>query len=297
MDGWIHATHCILHAATYTTQVQYKNNLPNITTTIVRHEQIYSSISAELESMKAGMAPVINRTANLVNFYAVEQAIQALLTGDLINSHAAGDNIIGTGQLPLWKFLDFTSPKAAILLPFPDDFSQKVEDLLINTTLSLTYFLDHPNLAREDNYSFSGQKNVPIAVTTMVDATTTTLPPRYNYSATTLWEIYGVSLGISTVCMAFGWYMLFRNGMDSELSFSQVLVTTRNKSLDRLCYGACLGGETIPKELRRTKLKYGELIDQDGNFDEDERVGDEMHKHACFGLEDEVTFIKRKGYT
>ena len=72
--------------------------------------------------------------------------------------------------------------------------------------------------------------------------------------------------------------MLFRNGVDSSMSFSQVLATTRNPSLDRLCRGASLGGETIPEDLSKARLRYGELID----------VEDGVSTHACFGLVDEI---------
>ena len=42
------------------------------------------------------------------------------------------------------------------------------------------------------------------------------------------------------------------------MSFSQVLVTTHNRSLDQLCQGSTLGGETISKEVRKAELQFGD---------------------------------------
>jgi hypothetical protein len=63
----------------------------------------------------------------------------------------------------------------------------------------------------------------------------------------------------------------------------QVLVTTRNASLDRLSYGAYLGGENVSEEVRKTKLKFGELT---GSYEDN-------YSHAAFGLEKEVMRIEK----
>jgi hypothetical protein len=128
--------------------------------------------------------------------------------------------------------------------------------------------------------------DVPPAVNRITNAMVTSFITHYSYSAKTLWEIYGVSVAISALCVVFGGFMLFRNGVDSNMSFSQVLVTTRNPSLDRLCSGAGLGGETIPEDLSKVRLKYGELI-----FDEE----DGLSTHACFGLVDEIRKVAGTG--
>jgi hypothetical protein len=286
-DGVIHTTHCKLYAATYNLNVTYLENIqltlrPNITL----HDQIYSSIFLDLTNIQTGSfranSSLLNHTQSLVNFYAIEQAIEGLLEGYLSKSQmAAGFNINGTAQIQLWKAVDYGNPPS--LLSYPDAFSQTVQDLLTNTTLSLIQFAQNP--LPPSNVALGGVAANPARNISAI-ATITTYPTLYSYSARTLWEIYGVALGVVAVCMVFGWYMLFVNGVNSDMSFSQILVTTRNPSLDRICAGAGFGGETISKGVLKTRLRYGELVNG---------LHQEGGSHAAFGLEDEVTLLKKGG--
>lgn len=67
------------------------------------------------------------------------------------------------------------------------------------------------------------------------------------------------------------------------MTFSQILMTTRNESLDRLCSDTCIGGERTSAQTLRTKLRYGELIDK--RKVNARRV---VNRHMCFGLEEEI---------
>lgn len=272
------STHCTLHAAVYTTNVSYTNNIPSITTEVVLNDPILSDVFPYLVQQSFGNTPVDNRTIQLVNFYAIEQAVEGLLNGYLYKAKEGG-GITGVSDIQLWNFASYHS-NSTPQLQFPDDFSQKIEELLVNTTLSLVYFLENP-LPPQSGYAYGGYASA--ALSKSASATIMTYPTLYSYSASTLWLIYGVALTVSTLCVAFGCFMLFRNGVDADLSFSQVLVTTRNPSLDRLSHGSHLGGATISDDLRKTKLKFGELI---GGYEG-------VRNHVCFGLENEVTQIKR----
>jgi hypothetical protein len=97
-----------------------------------------------------------------------------------------------------------------------------------------------------------------------------------------LWEAYGVAIFVSAICIVVGAYMLWDNGVDADMSFSQVLVTTRNRSLDQVCAGANLGGDQITEELKDTPLRFGML-----------QTGDSQH--PCFGLEGEITPLRNQG--
>jgi hypothetical protein len=68
--------------------------------------------------------------------------------------------------------------------------------------------------------------------------------------------------------------MLFNNGVAADMSFSQVLVTTRNPTIDAICAGAGLGGDNITGEMLGTELKFGELLGGEG--------------HASFGVPGEI---------
>jgi hypothetical protein len=69
-----------------------------------------------------------------------------------------------------------------------------------------------------------------------------------------------------------------------SMKFSQVLVTTRNRSLDQVCAGTNLGGDQITEELKDTPLRFGIL-----------QTGDSQH--PCFGSEGEgeITPLRNQG--
>jgi hypothetical protein len=279
-DGVIHTTHCKLYSATYDVNVTYLENIQSQDTVLTYHNQIYSSIFQDLTDIKTGNikanSSFLNQTQSLVNYYAIEQSVQGLLEGFLRKSQmAAGFNINGTAQIQLWKFIDFGKPP--LLLTYPDNFSQTIQDLLMNTTLSLIHLSQKPLPPSE--VALGGPAANP-ATNTSVIATVTTYPTRYNYSARTLWEIYGVALGAVFVCMLFGSYMLYVNGVNSDMSFSQILVTTRNPTLDRVWEGMGLGGENISAEALKTRLQYGEL---------ESGMGEGGIRRVAFGLEGEIT--------
>lgn len=80
--------------------------------------------------------------------------------------------------------------------------------------------------------------------------------------------------------------------MCSDTTFSKILVTTRNKTLDKLVMsypGVALGGDPIPKELEHTQLRFG-VID----FDQNGLMEPLLMKHTAFGLAEETTTIRRK---
>jgi hypothetical protein len=50
-----------------------------------------------------------------------------------------------------------------------------------------------------------------------------------------LWEIYGAAMVESMLCIIVGSYMLFSSGVGADITFSQVLLASRNPTLDVLC--------------------------------------------------------------
>lgn len=152
---------------------------------------------------------------------------------------------------------------------FPNDFPSAIQDLMANVTISLidlrNYPLD-PSITSEFNISS------PI-IQTLVPATFTSYPAVYAYSHVALWQIYATSLGFTLICVTLGCLMLYRNGVAGELSFTQVLVTTRNPTLDKISEGAGLGGKYITDQVQKVKVRYGRLEGTDG-------IG--------FGMEDEI---------
>lgn len=85
---------------------------------------------------------------------------------------------------------------------------------------------------------------------------------------------------------AIGFAALAMNGVASDMSFSTVLLTTRNPSLDRLAAGGCIGGRPLPAELGKLRLRFGEVMAETS----EDGVG-----HTAMGVEGEVSQIRRRG--
>jgi len=279
-DNFTHGTHCELYGATYTTAVNYSDNIPSIGTKVFLQEQIFSSITDQILNPFPDPGPS-NTTYQLANFYAIEQAVEELLQGSitLINSGLVNEepsiSVSGDSLVTLWSFVNTNNTSADNPLTFPTNFAQRLEELLMNITISIT------NL-----HQGSGLRASP-ATYSSANATIVSYPSLFVYSPRTLWEIYGTALALGCICVAIGLYLLFKSGLSADMSFSQIMVTTRNPRLDRLCHGAALGQDFISKELRRTKLKYGEAVNMD--YQEDEV----SNRHVCFGLEKEVAAISK----
>ena len=95
-----------------------------------------------------------------------------------------------------------------------------------------------------------------------------------------LWLVLSYSLAVagmlSAVVMgvlAYKW-----NGYGTDLGFSTILVTTRNKQLDQLVEGSCLGNTPLPEHITQERLRFGELRDSRANKVE------RLPKHTGFGL-------------
>jgi hypothetical protein len=75
-------------------------------------------------------------------------------------------------------------------------------------------------------------------------------------------EIYGIALGVSTICVFFGCFMLLKNGMASEMFFfaSSSRHTLWIDFVRKLC-------------RRKARLRYVELIGE---------------QHECFRLDHEI---------
>ncbi|KAL1597770.1 hypothetical protein SLS60_008257 [Paraconiothyrium brasiliense] len=84
----------------------------------------------------------------------------------------------------------------------------------------------------------------------------------YKYKREGLWIGYAFAVAIAFICLIIGGWAIRQNGVASDTLFSRILVTTRNPTLDRLSVGACLGGDPFPKELTRTKLRFGVLLEE-----------------------------------
>ncbi|KAF2459176.1 hypothetical protein BDY21DRAFT_370642 [Lineolata rhizophorae] len=97
------------------------------------------------------------------------------------------------------------------------------------------------------------------------------------YHPHSLWIGYAIVVCVALACLAIGGHALWQNGVASDTLFSRIMATTRSGTLDRLSVGACLGGDPFPRELRRAKLRFGVLM-------EDEDEGEESGRGRGLGI-------------
>lgn len=178
--------------------------------------------------------------------YTMDQS--QVVENTTITSTRLADSVLSRGIY--WKF------------KFIKDLHLAIEELSHNLTLSLFSITD-------------------ITTETATSSTTTRLV--FQYSRATLIWTYSAAAAATLVCLIIGMMALRRNGIASDISFSRVLVTTRNPALDRISHGACLGGDPFPEQLYRTRLRFGELW----------RAPDGTGAHAGFGME--IVAPLRKG--
>jgi hypothetical protein len=256
--------HCGLYNSTYTTDVQYTNNVPTFNTSVVRYQQITDGDMDDSAMILSNPGPENIDAWRLLNFYAIHNAVGRPLIGSVQIRSGYGlaykNSIIGWSSLVQINDDNFN---------FTDNFSNALEDYFVNTTLSLTHFLQSPPVSQ-----IEGSDMGPPAINMSMLATVVTYPARYKYSSIILWRVYGIAIGCTAVCVLIGCYALFRNRVDASMSFSQILVTTRNATIDRLCDGESLGGHHISNEFLDTRLRYGKHLG--------------YQTHACFGLDDEI---------
>lgn len=110
----------------------------------------------------------------------------------------------------------------------------------------------------------------------------------YQYVAKRLVLAYAMAATITFLMLVLGFVALESNGVASDASFSTMLLTTRNPTLDRLTAGGCLGGDPVPEELRKLKLAFGKLKTEGG-------PGPDEVGHLAIGIEGEIVQIVKGG--
>jgi hypothetical protein len=179
-----------------------------------------------------------SNNVSYVNF-AIHETLFGILSGRIFYS---GD-VYNTAEL------DGTSLVEAI--PWPLDGVRKpkldlgplVEQLHTNVTISL------------------------LAVTGLVylspvhapDATLTGFQTVFQYDKKALLLTYGLALLLGLIALAVGMESLFHNGVGTDLGFLSILLTTRNRSLDELARGACLGADPIPESLKKRRVRFAAI--------------------------------------
>jgi hypothetical protein len=152
--------------------------------------------------------------------------------------------------------------------------------------------------------SLMSDPQLVVGTTTSVDCIRSRRISVFKYLPEGLWIGYAMVITVTAILMGVGFHAMFENGVSSDTVFSRIMTTTRNPTLDRLSVGACLGSDPFPKELERTKLRFG-VLDENSSRNGDWRrdssndvwVEGEKIGHCAFGTEQQIgEIIKGKSY-
>lgn len=226
----------------------------------------------------------------------------SILLGDMTISKSelmSSSQILGMELVDQSRFFgstDGTGIDGKFALPRVD-LKSKLEELHRNVTLS---FLSEPRLM--------GTLYTPV----VCESTTNGLI--YNYSSSVLLITYGLACLFTTIAIIVGIIALRANGFATDFSFSRILCTTRNPTLDGTTRGeSCLGAVT--ERVRRQELRFGEIwikgsrknrekrglgVVREEDVDLEEgghtRYGIKVG-HAAFGVPSEVMSLRKgRGY-
>ena len=205
--------------------------------------------------------------------YAV---LSGLFEGTVYEEARAGRDF--TSGTSVYNMPAFVKPKLASMVGRNDELQDALrplaEQLSLNYTMSLLAYQD-----------------LGLRQMTTSNCTSTTYSNVWRYEKRNLIIAYSLGMVVSLISLVLGGVALSRNGVISEISFSQVLATTRNPELDKLVQGNCLGRSDLqPRSLYLTRLSLGELKEKD------EKISASGARHAAFGIPDNVVPIRRRGY-
>jgi hypothetical protein len=88
---------------------------------------------------------------------------------------------------------------------------------------------------------------------------------------------------MTSVAIVFGARALQHHGVTHGLSFSAIVATTRNPTLDKLFRDHQLGSLPLPEDLVKTKLNFGMLVP-----DSKPETSRSEQSHTAFGLQEEI---------
>ncbi|KAF4635830.1 hypothetical protein G7Y89_g2260 [Cudoniella acicularis] len=213
------------------------------------HGQVLSNwLSGVVWGMFEGMASTRTRLLQ-TSLYA------ALKTNGQIESNASG-------------IAEAAIPAAEKALTRGLTMGQLIEELSRNLTLS---------------YFSSDRTWLPGGINTTVNIGRT--PNIYKYNSTNLAWAYGMAIAATVISVVIGMRALVVNGISHGTSFSSIMCSTRNETLDNLTIGSSLAAEPLGKEVEETELKFGLLNGRGENHGLIRRVG--------FGVAGEVETLRK----
>ncbi|KAF1966163.1 hypothetical protein BU23DRAFT_487420 [Bimuria novae-zelandiae CBS 107.79] len=239
---------CVAYYTNYTFEMNYKDSKqshirkqrdflrPVVDTTFIPNSQNASEGTPSPVSNFVSPKGDVQNYKLTASYHALAQLLRQFLGGSVYFSNKLK---VTSSDISETRLMD-----AATTYPrqdLPEAIQQTMEDMLIS-------------LLSDERLVVAQKQAVPCTKTQSVSV--------YKYKREGLWVGYAFAVAAALLCLAVGGWAIHQNGVASDTLFSRILVTTRNPTLDRLSVGACLGGDPFPKELTRTKLRFGVLLEE-----------------------------------
>ncbi|KAI5456671.1 hypothetical protein BGZ63DRAFT_408815 [Mariannaea sp. PMI_226] len=121
-------------------------------------------------------------------------------------------------------------------------------------------------LSRNVTLSLFSAEEILVLNDTKATVNTTTNVNIYSYNRQNLILTYVITFVLALIGVVIGGVTYYRNGVSYQNSFSSVMLTTRNPSLDRLTTGHRMGAMPLSDALKNKELKFGLLVDENGEI-------------------------------
>lgn len=277
---------CRPHNARFDITRTYKNfelHIEGSTTYVRETGLVYSALMTcrYLDPIKYGMVGsdyqfIEGNTDDPKNYasYAIHETLYSILFG-VVGTTSRGAAFDSTGLDGTKLVEDVAFPaELGIRRPLPN-LRELVEQLHFNTTISLLSV---------DNLMYKQAQDAKATITTSTNV--------FSYNRSALLLTYGTALTAGLVAVFIGLKSLWDNGVSMGIGFLATLTTTRNRTLDELAAGACLGAEPMPDRLRATEVRFGELSAQSMPKEEAEKLRGGDNRHASFGVSGEIAVLQ-----
>ncbi|KAI8964621.1 hypothetical protein F5Y11DRAFT_79555 [Daldinia sp. FL1419] len=282
---------CQLYNTSYAVTMHFDNGVQSIQEKSIKHldaqewDNERGRLSVTLDNGACAPDPEANNATVCPTYHLVHYLFTGFLAGQ-VRVNAGGELVFQSGDLggsiseagnspffqsglrdcpEIWNSTDYQSASGGPLA-FQSlnrcpggTLATAVESLSRNFTYSLLTYSHWQNFTTEIPITVSMPKNF------------------FYYNSKTLLATYSSAVVVTLLCICVGFAALLSNGYTSSMSFSAVLLTTRNPDLDRLSADNNLGAKPLPQPIRDTKLRFG-ILQTEGS-----------EPQAGFGLDGTVT--------
>ena len=225
---------CLFHNASYRASFNFQYPLQDVKAKSVDlHEPLEVATTLGVANLidrgqDAGTIEIMSRS---LAYAGMIDAFGSVMVGAARHSQYGANTLLGGTRYAQTK-IDWTNVNTTI---------NTIERLFQNITLSMLS---------------SSQLTKNLSTALPINTTVLTYPNKYVYDPRSLWLPYGIAIGVTMICMGFGFEAILRNKTTYSNRFSTILRTTRNADFDLLVDKTDDGADPLPKRIARAMLSH-----------------------------------------